>query len=151
MTDFQQVKGVERRRRILAHARANGRVAVGELACCLGVAVETVRRDLQVLEDDGLVRRTHGGAYRIDDHRFQPPHELRVEHDSAEKQRIAAAAVELMGAAESLFIDEGSTALAVAAALAAHPQPITVVTPSVAVATTLGERPNSEVLMLGGL
>ena len=64
MTDFQQVKGVERRRRILAHARANGRVAVGELACCLGVAVETVRRDLQVLEDDGLVRRTHGGPIR---------------------------------------------------------------------------------------
>jgi len=56
-----------------------------------------------------------------------------------------------MGAAESLFIDEGSTALAVAAALAAHPQPITVVTTSIAVATTLAERSNAEVLMLGGL
>ncbi len=151
MTNFQPVSGVERRRRILAHARDQGRVVVSELACSLDVAVETVRRDLQVLEDDGLLRRTHGGAYPIEHHRFEPPLKFRMEHDSAEKQRIAAAAVDLMGAAASLFIDEGSTALAVAAALAAHRQPITVVTPSMAVATTLAERSNAEVLMLGGL
>jgi DeoR family fructose operon transcriptional repressor len=83
VTDFQQVSGVECRRRILAHARDNGRVAVSELAGSLEVAVETVRRDLQVLEDDGLLRRTHGGAYPIEHHRVETPLKLRVEHDSA--------------------------------------------------------------------
>ncbi|MEV2209514.1 DeoR family transcriptional regulator, partial [Streptomyces sp. NPDC047970] len=52
----------ERRRAVLAAARREGLVRVDELAGRFGVSRETVRRDLKALEDDGLVRRTHGGA-----------------------------------------------------------------------------------------
>ena len=54
--------GEERRRTILDWIRSEGRGDVTELAARLQVAAETVRRDLQVLEVHGLVRRTHGGA-----------------------------------------------------------------------------------------
>ena len=53
-------------REIVASTRDQGRVDVSDLATRLGVAHETVRRDLTVLEQQGLVRRTHGAAYPVD-------------------------------------------------------------------------------------
>ena len=56
----------ERQREIVRTARTTGAVDVNTLAAQLGVAKETVRRDLRALEDHGLVRRTHGGAYPVE-------------------------------------------------------------------------------------
>jgi len=54
----------QRREAILAQVRAQGAASAGELSRSLGVSVETIRRDLRSLRDQGLLNRVHGGATR---------------------------------------------------------------------------------------
>lgn len=142
--------GEERRRQILAHARGTGHIAVAELAEELEVAVETVRRDLKVLEDHGLLRRTHGGAYPVEGAGFESSLTYRAESWVAEKRHIAVAAVEQFGPAETVFIDEGFTPQLVAEELARSGRTATVVTASVAAAVALAPSSAIEVILLGG-
>jgi len=139
----------ERQREIVRVARATGAVDVTALATELGVAKETVRRDLRVLEDHGLLRRTHGGAYPVESAGFETTLSFRATSHVPEKRRIAAAAAELLGDAETVFVDEGFTPQLIAEALP-RDQPLTVVTASLPVAGTLAETENVSVLLLGG-
>lgn len=87
----------ERQREIVRAARRTGSVDVTELAGELGVAKETVRRDLRTLEDHGLVRRTHGGAYPVESAGFETTLAFRTTSHVPEKRRIAAAAASWPG------------------------------------------------------
>ncbi|MEU6736474.1 DeoR/GlpR family DNA-binding transcription regulator [Streptomyces physcomitrii] len=139
----------ERRRRIVQAAREAGSVDVTELAAQLNVAKETVRRDLRVLEDHGLVRRTHGGAYPVESAGYETTLAHRTTMHVPEKRRIAAAAVELLGDAETVFVDEGFTPQLIAEALPTD-RPLTVVTASLATASALARHEKTVVLLLGG-
>lgn len=99
----------DRQHTILTLARSQGEVEVLKLAAELGVAPETIRRDLRQLEQHGLVRRTHGGAYPVETARFETTLAARTTRRVAEKRRIAAAAAGLLGDAETVFVDEGYT------------------------------------------
>ncbi len=142
--------GEERRRLILAHARGTGHIAVTDLAEELEVATETVRRDLKLLEDHGLIRRTHGGAYPVESAGFETNMAYRSQSWVAEKRRIAIAAVEQLGPAESVFIDEGFTPQLVAEEVARSGRTLTVVTASLTAAAALSAAPAIEVILLGG-
>ncbi|MFG2311655.1 DeoR/GlpR family DNA-binding transcription regulator [Streptomyces sp. NPDC048566] len=139
----------ERQREIVRVARRTGSVDVTELADALGVAKETVRRDLRTLEDHGLVRRTHGGAYPVESAGFETTLAFRTTSHVPEKRRIAAAAADLLGDAETVFVDEGFTPQLIAEALPRDRQ-LTVVTASLATAGALAEAENTGVLLLGG-
>ncbi|MFE9437526.1 DeoR/GlpR family DNA-binding transcription regulator [Streptomyces sp. NPDC006602] len=141
----------ERQREIVRAARATGQVDVTVLAADLGVAKETVRRDLRALEDHGLVRRTHGGAYPVESAGFETTLAFRATSHVPEKRRIAAAAAELLGDAETVFVDEGFTPQLIAEALP-RDRPLTVVTASLPVAGALSEEEGDgiSVLLLGG-
>ncbi|MFD8004253.1 DeoR/GlpR family DNA-binding transcription regulator [Streptomyces mirabilis] len=139
----------ERQREIVRAARRTGAVDVTALATELGVAKETVRRDLRALEDHGLVRRTHGGAYPVESAGFETTLAFRATSHVPEKRRIASAAAELLGDAETVFIDEGFTPQLIAEALPKD-RPLTVVTASLATAGTLAEADHTSVLLLGG-
>ncbi|MET8474816.1 DeoR/GlpR family DNA-binding transcription regulator [Streptomyces sp. NPDC006422] len=139
----------ERQREIVRVARHSGSVDVTELAAALGVAKETVRRDLRALEDHGLVRRTHGGAYPVESAGFETTLAFRTTMHVPEKRRIAAAAADLLGDAETVFVDEGFTPQLIAEALPRE-RPLTVVTASLATAGALAENDNTTVLLLGG-
>ncbi|MDG9707016.1 DeoR/GlpR family DNA-binding transcription regulator [Streptomyces sp. DH10] len=139
----------ERRRGILESARRSGSVDVGKLAADLGVSKETVRRDLNRLEGHGLVRRTHGGAHAVESAGFETTLAFRTTVHVPEKSRIAAAAAELLGDAETVFVDEGYTPQLIAAALP-RDRPLTVVTSSLATAGDLASAENITVLLLGG-
>ncbi|MGW2346646.1 DeoR/GlpR family DNA-binding transcription regulator [Streptomyces sp. NPDC001661] len=139
----------ERQREIVRAARHSGSVDVTELAVALGVAKETVRRDLRALEDHGLVRRTHGGAYPVESAGFETTLAFRTTMHVPEKRRIASAAAELLGDAETVFVDEGFTPQLIAEALP-RDRPLTVVTASLATAGTLAENDNTTVILLGG-
>jgi DeoR/GlpR family transcriptional regulator of sugar metabolism len=143
------VRAHERQHRILTSARADGGVDVGKLTAELGVAPETVRRDLRVLERNGLIHRTHGGAYPVETARFETSLAMRTTRRVPEKRRIAAAAVELIGDAETLFIDEGFTPQLIAEALPID-RPLTVVTASLPTAVVLAAVESVTVLLLGG-
>lgn len=139
----------ERQHRIVAMARDAGEVDVGKLAVELAVAPETVRRDLRLLEQHGLIRRTHGGAYPVETARFETTLAARTTRRVPEKRRIAAAAVELLGDAETVFIDEGFTPQLIAEALPTG-RPLTVVTASLNTAALLSTSTSATAILLGG-
>lgn len=139
----------ERQRRILARARANGRVDVGDVASELDVAPETVRRDLKLLDQHGLVRRTHGGAVPVETAGYETGIAYRATAHLPEKHRIARAAADRLGDAETVFVDEGFTPQLVAEALPTD-RPLTVVTASLPAAAALSGTPSVTVLLLGG-
>ncbi|MEV0729352.1 DeoR/GlpR family DNA-binding transcription regulator [Polymorphospora sp. NPDC051019] len=139
----------ERQHRILALARGTGDVSVLKLAADLGVSPETVRRDLRLLEQHGLVRRTHGGAYPVETARFETTLATRTTRQVPEKRRIAAASVALLGDAETIYIDEGYTPQLIAEALPTD-RPLTVVTASLGTAAAVARLPSVTVLLLGG-
>lgn len=120
------------------------------MAATLGVASETVRRDLTVLAEQGLVRRAHGVAYPVDNAGFETSMDYRSSHMVPEKRRIAAAAVQLIGPAPTVYLDDGFTPHLIAQQLSSDNHAMTVVTPSIAVASTLAVCSHISVVMLGG-
>jgi DeoR/GlpR family transcriptional regulator of sugar metabolism len=139
----------ERRQWLLSRARTEGRIDVAAVTEELDVAPETIRRDLNLLESHGLLRRVHGGAIPVERLGFEGAHATRAVTRWEEKVRIAKAAVELLDAAESVYLDEGSTTQALVDALPAD-RPFTVVTNSLPTAMAVTARNNVNLLMLGG-
>ncbi len=125
-----------------------GTVGVAELARLTGASSVTVRRDLAELAAAGAVIRTHGGVRRAAKRGTPMPFASRVEADAATKTRLAAAVAHLVEDGESLVLDNGTTCLAVAHALAGRP--LTVMALSLHAAATLGARPGASVLVPGG-
>jgi DeoR family fructose operon transcriptional repressor len=145
----------QRHSTILDLARSQGGVDVTSLVTDLGVAPETIRRDLRVLVDRGVLRRVHGGAVAVESTGFETPAALRTTSQVEQKRRIAAAAAALVEGAESVYIDEGFTPQLVAEALATSgpdgpARGLTVVTPSLPTAQMLAAHPHISVLVLGG-
>src|SRR5216684_1334442 len=141
--------GHERRRYLLGRTRAEGRVGVTGAAQDLQVSVETVRRDLKLLEDHGLVRREYGVAYPVESAGFESDLASRESEWLPEKRRIAAEAVQHIDDAETIFIDEGYLPQLVARQLPTETA-LTIVTASLPVASMLAMRPSVSVVMLGG-
>lgn len=139
----------ERQSRIIELVRAVGRVEVTGLAAELDVTPETVRRDLTTLERRGLLRRVHGGAIPIERLGFEPGIDARRTVMTAEKERIAKAALELVPEEGSILLDAGTTTARLADALPADRE-LTVITNALDIVVNLARRPNLTVLALGG-
>ena len=137
----------ERHQIIRAQLAAKGRVLAGELAARFGVSEDTVRRDLRELAKVGQCRRVYGGA--VAPAPFAGPLSVRSSQASEEKARLASAAVKLLSPRQTLFIDGGTTNIAIARAI---PQDLelTVATNSVGVASALSEHGLVDLIMLGG-
>lgn len=84
-------------------------VKVSELAGQLGVSAVTLRRDLRSLEEEGLIKRTHGGAVLLFEAGEELPHELAREVRKEQKEWIARAASSLVGHGDSIIVDAGTT------------------------------------------
>jgi DeoR/GlpR family transcriptional regulator of sugar metabolism len=110
-----------RRRALLDAMQRDGEVQVRQLATELGCSEMTVRRDLDVLERDGVVRRVHGGAVRVQLRRDELPYAARALEAIEAKQRIARAVAGLISDAETVILDSGTTGLEVARALRGRP------------------------------
>lgn len=139
----------ERQRLIVERARAEGRVEVAALADELDVTPETVRRDLTRLERLGHLKRVHGGAIPLDRLGFEPPVSARDVAMTAEKERIAKAALDLVPDEGAILLDAGTTTARLASALPADRE-LTVVTNALDIATRLASNPLLTVLMIGG-
>src|SRR5918993_1598465 len=139
----------ERQQEILRRARQAGRVDVVTLAEVLAVTTETIRRDLTVLERAGVVRRVHGGAIPVERLGFEPAVAARDVVMTAEKERIAKAALAELPEDGAVIIDAGTTTGRLAEAIPADRE-LTVVVNSPPLATLLAGRANLTVVMLGG-
>jgi DeoR/GlpR family transcriptional regulator of sugar metabolism len=140
---------LQRRERIIAELRANPAVRVAALARAFGVSTETVRRDLDALSDDGLVSRTYGGA-ALPALGVEPSVVDRQRELVRERERIARRAFQLLAPREVVMIDCGSTTWHFARRLAIEPLPLTVVTNSLGIATTLAANPVLRVVVCPG-
>lgn len=138
-----------RRSTLLNLIRDRGRLRVAGAAATLGVSQETLRRDLRLLEAQGLVVRTYGHVAPVESSAFETHLGERRGINPQEKSRIASAVVNHFDVAEILFIDEGFQTQLIAHAMP-EDRHFTVVTASVPIATILAPKPNVNVLMLGG-
>lgn len=146
----------ERREAIAEELRRQGRVEVSVLASRLGVAEETIRRDLRWMEETGQAVRTHGGALLRPG--SIPPLAERQSVSITAKRAIGEAAVGLIGEGESVLLDSGSTGLEIARALRKRQESsapaafadVHVVTNSLAIATELAGAVGVVVTVLGG-
>lgn len=140
-----------RQQEIAEALRSAGRVQVGALAARYGVSEDTIRRDLRALAARGLVQKTHGGAVALNTPLL--PAQERLSLLTATKQAIAQAAAAWVQPHQTLFIDAGSTTLALARALREAPvlRPLTVVTHALDVMLTLADEPQIRLVLAGGL
>ena len=115
-----------------------------------GVSEMTIRRDLDKLADSGQIQRTHGGAVVAERMTFEFDFAARRLSHQKEKQAIARQAVKLIQPGHRIILDTGTTTLELAYLLK-DSQDITVITPSLAVASVLQFSPEVETVLLGGI
>ena len=139
----------ERQQRIIAEARRAGRVEVTALADDLGVATETIRRDLTALERRGSLRRVHGGAIPVERLEVEPSLASRSGRLTEVKRRIAARALDQLPSGGSIILDSGTTTRAVAELLPPDLD-LTVLTNSLSTASVLATHPGVSLYLLGG-
>lgn len=137
-----------RRQRLGLIIEARRAVRLDELSAALGVSQATVRRDLDELASAGRVRRVHGGAVAADERLDEPHFEAKAETAAAEKLRIAERAVQLLAQDDTVYLDSGSTVLAVARLLHGWTR-LTVLTNSLPVANELVGR-GPRLIVVGG-
>lgn len=127
-----------------------GRVTVNDLSTQFEVSEATIRRDLEELDSQGWIQRTHGGAIRIERADREPPILLRIGENYTEKQRIGQVAAQLVNGGETIFLGSGTTVLEIARHL---PQEInlTVITNSLPVVNELADHPHIEMIVIGGM
>ena len=134
--------------KVLEILALKGYRSVTELSADLKVSEGTVRRYLDHLEQKDLIRRTHGGAYTGQD-ATEVDFRVRETVRRTEKAAIGRLAWSLIEPGESVFVDAGSTAYQLAAAMD-NTRRITVVTNSTIVLQTLESRTEIDTIMLGG-
>ncbi|GAA3114472.1 DeoR/GlpR family DNA-binding transcription regulator [Planomonospora alba] len=139
----------ERQQEILRRAREAGRVDVVRLAEDFAVTTETIRRDLTALERAGVLRRVHGGAIPVERLGFEPALATRDEVMTAEKERIAKAALAELPEDGAVVIDAGTTTARLVQVLPPDRE-LTVIVNSPPLATALAVRPALNVIMIGG-
>lgn len=140
----------DRHQFILQRLHEEGRVDIQELSEAMQVSGVTVRKDLKLLEERKLLYRTRGGGTIDNPYAIEKPINEKEFINVEQKRKIARAALPLIGQTESIVIGSGTTVFELARCL--NPtRRLFVITPALKVALELYDRPNVEVLQLGGL
>jgi DeoR family fructose operon transcriptional repressor len=140
----------ERWRAILDILSTHGKIRVNELSEQMNVSEATVRRDLEAMQGQGLLLRTHGGAMLSSQSTA-----LEISFDESqtrllpEKTAIGREAAKYVNPGESIIIESGSTTLEFARFLV-DISPLTVLTNSLAIARELSVNKDIEIMVLGG-
>lgn len=138
---------------IVTEVRRLGAARVSDLSELLGVSDMTVRRDLDVLEEAGLVTKVHGGATVPEHHSsFEPGFVAKSAHNTREKAAIAATAAEFVSPGAAIGLTAGTTTYSLAPELDQIPD-LTIVTNSIRVAEALTQTQRSDrtVVLTGGV
>ena len=139
---------------ILQELLRNGKVSVEDLAKDFNVSAATIRRDLTELEQQGLLRRNHGGAVPVapmlyEAFRHVSSFQEQEQQCVAEKRRIGLMAANLVADGEIIAIGAGTTTTQVARSMR-HRKGITVLTNAVNIALELSHLPDIKVCITGG-
>lgn len=142
--------GAKRRQEICGIVERAGYAEARQLAAELGVDASTIRRDLDVLAQNGLIQRTHGGALPVANGvAVDLPYAVKQREHTADKRAIARHAADLVADGDSVVLDSGSTTYALAEELAERRQ-ITVATNDLRIAHFLAEHGGVHLVVTGG-
>ena len=141
---------IERRNDILERLQKEKRVVVSELSQAYQVSEETIRRDLEKLENDGLVIKSYGGAVLNEHSIFDLPFNIRKNQKIVEKQKMADLIVGMVRDGEAIMLDASSTDVYIAKALK-EKKKLTVITNSVEIIVELFDMPEWSVISTGGV
>lgn len=125
-----------------------GTISISDLAQRLGVSLETIRRDVKPLTDEGVIVRTHG-AVGLPQHLGEAPFERRMQENASAKRAIARHVAGTIRSGDSIMLDTGTTTSFLARELL-HCRNLTVVTNSSDIARTLATVNGNKVFMAGG-
>ncbi len=142
------MRQAERVGAILEELSSHGSVSVADLAAELSVSPATIRRDLELLDDQRLLTRTHGGAV-AQGVLYELPLRYKSARHQEEKRRIALEAASRVTDGEAVGLTGGTTTTEVARVLVER-QRLTVVTNALNIASELAIRPNLKLVVTGG-
>ncbi len=137
-----------RQNEIMVAARRDGAASISALAGSLGVSLETVRRDIRRLVEDGHLVKMHG-TVQLPDHGREAPFDRRMRESAVEKRRIARHLAAGIRDGDSIMMDTGTTTSILARELSARRE-LTIVTNSSDIARTLATVNGNKVFMAGG-
>lgn len=141
----------ERRQYLIDKLRDQACLRVTEMASALQVSESTIRNDLNALEDEGRIRRVHGGAVLVEQsHSSHNSFSKRTAQNAPEKRAIAREAAKMIQDGDSILLDASSTALYLAQELADKKQ-LRIVTNGLETAQELATNPSNNVFLLGGV
>src|SRR5262245_33550880 len=138
----------ERRQRVLDLLSERGFSSLGDLARELDACESTLRRDLDYWDQQGTIKRTHGGAVFVADNASFPALDERSAQQLEEKRAIAKAAVARIRDGDAILLDGGTTTLEVARLLVGRR--LQIVTNSLPIANLFASNRETELIMLGG-
>lgn len=141
---------IERRNTILSRLTADGKVIVADLSREFDVTEETIRRDLEKLENEGLAKKTYGGAVlNQNQNNLDLPFSVRKVTNVDKKQKVAEKTAELIQDGDYIMLDASSTAIYVAKAIK-NRKNITLITNSVEILLEMADKEDWKVLSTGG-
>lgn len=140
---------VERRNLILEKLQDERKVVVSELSALFGVSEETIRRDLDKLDKEGLAVKSYGGAVLNENSTLDMPFNIRKKRNMEGKQTIANLVNTLVQEGEHIFIDPSTTAVAIVKALKSK-RKLTVITSSIEVLVELSDVEGWDIICTGG-
>lgn len=149
---MEKLFATERRELILNILEEKKRITVKDLAKDVNVSEATLRTDLNILEDEGLLTRTHGGAVLNED--FSTSKKSFSEREKKNRDSkiiIAQKAIDLIKMKDCILLDASTTALELARLLRESSLHITVVTNGISTAIELKENPSINVILIGGM
>ena len=150
-TSNDEMLPAERRQRLVEWFDSNFAGSSQDLARRFNISVSTIRRDLDLLSNEGILRRTHGGAVRIRQHTtYEPSTDLARRTAVEEKAAIVNEAMRLIEPEQSLLIDTGAIAHDLADAISALGFALTVITNDLYVAKQLTYKPELKLIVPGG-
>jgi DeoR/GlpR family transcriptional regulator of sugar metabolism len=144
----------QRRSKIIIELGRAQSLKVNDLSHRLGVSEVSIRRDLQILEDTGLLKRVYGGAVAIPDQKVGEALSTRWYQNLEKKERIGRAAAAMIQRGDHLIIDSGTTPLQVVRHIAPEllaSGNLTVITASLPVGREVGSHPGVHLILLGGV
>lgn len=139
-----------RHKKILEMIKESEKVLINDLSKIFDVSEMTLRRDLDILAEKGVIKRIRGGALKINQGSYEMPYEMRYDKNFEAKDRISSMAADMIKDGETVVIDTGTTALAVAEKLKKRNN-LTVLTSSLRVAWILADLSNINLIVFGGV
>ncbi len=140
----------ERRNLILARLQEEKKVVVSELSELYDVSEETIRRDLDKLEKEGLANKTYGGAVLVENNNIDMPFSVRQKTNMQGKQLIAEQIQGLIQDGDHIIVDPSTTAVSIVNALR-DKKNLTIVTNSIEVLVELSDTSGWDIISTGGI